>query len=104
MPAEPSGVQNERTSLSWQRTALSLLAACAVLARLAYGRLGPAALVGVALPVALSLLVLHQSRERYRRRAIARHRHHTGGGTAPAALAAGVTALALLELAMLVFS
>ncbi len=94
-------MQNERTTLSWQRTALSLIAASAALARLAYGRLGPAALAGAVLPVALSLLVIQQSRGRYRRRAIGQRRRTAGDGTAPAALAAGVAALALLGLAML---
>jgi len=62
-----SGVQNERTSLAWVRTALGL-AGCALLAgRLAQLRASPWA-VGAALAAAvLAVGVLGWSHDRYRR-------------------------------------
>ena len=66
---EPPGVQNERTSLAWVRTALGLVA-CALLAgRLAIVRGEPWA-VGAALASALLAIgVLGWSHDRYRRAA-----------------------------------
>ena len=66
---EPPGVQNERTSLAWVRTALGLVA-CALLAgRLAVVR-GEAWAVGAALAAALLALgVLGWSHDRYLRAA-----------------------------------
>ncbi|WP_235736568.1 DUF202 domain-containing protein [Nocardioides alcanivorans] len=40
-----SGIANERTALAWQRTALSLVAGAAIIARLAVDETGPAVLV-----------------------------------------------------------
>jgi uncharacterized membrane protein YidH (DUF202 family) len=67
--SEPPGVQNERTSLAWVRTALGL-AVCALLAgRLAVVRDQPWA-VGAALAAALLTVgVLGWSHDRYRRAA-----------------------------------
>ena len=66
---EPPGVQNERTSLAWVRTALGLVA-CALLAgRLAIVR-GEAWAVGAALAAALLAVgVVGWSHERYWRAA-----------------------------------
>ncbi len=67
MSAPPPGVQNERTSLAWVRTALGL-AGCALLAmRLAVVRDSPWA-VGAAIAAAvLAVGVLGWSHDRYRR-------------------------------------
>jgi uncharacterized membrane protein YidH (DUF202 family) len=66
---EPPGVQNERTSLAWVRTALGLVA-CALLAgRLAIAR-GEAWAVGAGIAAALLAVgVVGWSHERYRRAA-----------------------------------
>ncbi len=49
------GIGNERTALAWQRTALAVLAAAAILSRLTFDRLGLLALVsvGASAPIAL---------------------------------------------------
>jgi uncharacterized membrane protein YidH (DUF202 family) len=66
----PPGVQNERTSLAWVRTALGLVV-CALLAgRLAIVR-GEGWAIGAALAAAvLSVGVLGWSHDRYRRAAL----------------------------------
>lgn len=43
-----TGSVRERTALAWQRTALALVAASAIVARLTFDRVGPLALVSVA--------------------------------------------------------
>jgi uncharacterized membrane protein YidH (DUF202 family) len=65
----PPGVQNERTSLSWIRTALGL-AACALLTgRLAMLRDSPWAVVAAIACAVLGFGVLGWSHDRYRRAA-----------------------------------
>lgn len=65
----PPGVQNERTSLSWVRTALGLVACALLAARLAV-RKDEGWAVGAALAAALLAVgVLGWSHERYRRAA-----------------------------------
>jgi uncharacterized membrane protein YidH (DUF202 family) len=92
-PAIP-GVQVERTALAWQRTALSVLVGSLILARLTLDDLGPVALVGLAMALALSGWVLLRSRP---------HHHHPGGaGAAATALAAAIVLLCLTELVALV--
>lgn len=82
---ETPGLQNERTALAWQRTALSLIVATAALARFAYEQVGYVGLLClVALP--LSTFVFYESRARYRRRE---------AGGAPARSRGGIAALAL---------
>ena len=51
MAGSDRGLQPERTRLAWQRTALSLVAASAVLARIAYDRIGLFALISLAVTV-----------------------------------------------------
>lgn len=63
----PPGVQNERTSLAWVRTALGL-AGCALLTgRLAITRGAPWAVVAALAAATLSVGVLGWAHDRYRR-------------------------------------
>ncbi len=101
--AEPApGVQNERTALAWQRTALSLIAGSAALTRLTFDRLGFVSLVSVVVTVPLCAWVLTHSRNRYQRRvSTAAHQSGGHGGIASAALTLSVVVMALTELAAL---
>lgn len=64
----PPGVQNERTSLAWVRTALGL-AGCALLAcRLAVVRDAPWALAAALAAAVSAVAVLGWAHDRYRRR------------------------------------
>ncbi len=95
--SELPGLQNERTSLAWQRTALSLIVATAALARLAYEQIGyPGLLCLVALP--LSTFVFYESRARYRRRGNGAARSHPRGGIASLALTVCIIVLCLTGL------
>jgi uncharacterized membrane protein YidH (DUF202 family) len=87
----PDGVQNERTALAWQRTALSLIAGSLIVARLTLGPLGAGALVNIVVALPLGTWALVESRRRYRRPALGRD------GRAPAAVALGTAAIALTE-------
>lgn len=75
-PYDP-GLQGERTSLAWTRTALALALAGAVVARLTVERLGSIAVVislaGVACAAAVALL----AGARYRRTAASLHERGT---------------------------
>ncbi len=96
---QPPGAQNERTALSWQRTALSLIVASAALARLAYERVGyPGLLCLVAIPA--SLFVFRESRTRYRRRGPDDGNPHARGGIAGLTVAAIIIVLCLTSLAI----
>jgi hypothetical protein len=94
-----TGAQNERTALAWQRTALSLMVASAILARLTYARLGVLAAVASALAFGVSAWVFWESRGRYRHDAGLRARPRPRGGRAGAALACAVSLIAATELA-----
>lgn len=65
------GLSVERTTLAWQRTALSLLGVSLLLARLTYQRLGLVVLVAVAVSVAHVVVLLRSLR----------HRQHARRGT-----------------------
>ena len=96
------GRGNERTALAWQRTALSLTAASALMSRLAFERLGWVALLS-AITVPLSVSVMLESRLRHGHGAGIRPRRRPPDGRAPAALAFATTATAATAfLAMLV--
>jgi uncharacterized membrane protein YidH (DUF202 family) len=95
------GVQKERTALAWQRTALSLMVAAVVTARLTYERLGPAAVVVTGVGLAASGWVFWTSRSRYRHHARLHAARGERGGRSGLALAATVVLLAATELASL---
>lgn len=70
-----SGLQIERTKLSWQRTALSTLGFCLVVCRLVAIYSWPVALgVGLA-ALAVGLMLGVTSTHRYKRGNLALHRH-----------------------------
>ena len=104
MAGTADGVQNERTALAWQRTALSLMAGSVLLTRLTFDRLGAFALASVLVALPLSLWVLLESRGRYRHDAGLRRRSRSRGGRAPAILTVAISVLALTELAALVMT
>ncbi|MFW6773771.1 DUF202 domain-containing protein [Nocardioides sp. CPCC 205120] len=85
----------ERTALAWQRTALALVVAAAVVGRLSYGDLGVLAVVG-ALVAALAAVALLAS-ARVLRRPV-----HRRDGTAPLLVSGAVLVLGAVELAAVV--
>lgn len=94
-------VSNERTALAWQRTALSLVAAAAILARLTMEDV-PLVAVGLLMAaLGLTTWVFLASRRRYAGTA-GLHAGAVGrGGRAPAALALATCLLCITELAAL---
>ena len=96
MAASP-GVQNERTALAWQRTALSLLAGSAIVSRLTIERIGSAALLCVLAALPVTLWILHLSRVRYRRHT-ADEQSRSRDGRTPACLALVAVMVSLTEL------
>lgn len=66
--SEAPGAQNERTTLAWGRTALSVLVTAAIVSRLAVDSIGPVALLAVVAAVPVSVWIVLGSRRRYRRR------------------------------------
>jgi uncharacterized membrane protein YidH (DUF202 family) len=99
VPDPEPGVYNERTALAWQRTALSLLAGSAVVARLAFDDLGLLAVVGFLVSLPLVAWVMWESQGRYHHSAGVRMRSRPRGGRAPTALATVAVVVALTELA-----
>lgn len=89
-----SGLTAERTRLAWQRTALSVVAGAALMARLTFAELGRSALVLLGVALLLSAWILLDSRTRGRR-------DRLRGGVASAVLATAVILMALTELASL---
>jgi uncharacterized membrane protein YidH (DUF202 family) len=100
MTGDPdAGIANERTALAWQRTALSLVAGSALLARLVVAELGLVAVVTLMVSVALALWIMQESRGRYAHDAGIRLRDRPRGGRAPAALALATVVVGAIELA-----
>ena len=102
MNVAPSGASGERTVLAWQRTAFSLLAGAAVLARLTGDRLGLASLAGLAITASLVLwavLVVVVGGVGVRGRSAAAVRDRDGRPAA--ALCAGIVVVGLTELGAL---
>jgi uncharacterized membrane protein YidH (DUF202 family) len=98
---DPGG-QNERTSLAWQRTALSIAGGSAVVAHLTYADIGVWALVVFGVSLVLSTLTLVSTRWEYRRRAsLPAPRRGLHEGTRAALLTANVLILCLAEIAAL---
>jgi uncharacterized membrane protein YidH (DUF202 family) len=98
---DPGG-QNERTSLAWQRTALSIAAGSAILARLTFADIGVWALAVFGVSLVLSTLTLVSTRWEYRRRAtLPAPRLRLHQGTRAALLTANVLILCLAEIAAL---
>ncbi len=89
-----SGLAAERTQLAWQRTALSVAAGSAVMARLTFADLGLAALALLGLALLLSSWILLDSRTRGRQ-------DRLRGGVASSVLAISVVLMSVTELAAL---
>lgn len=96
--ARDPGLQNERTALAWQRTALSLVAAAAVMARLTWSSIGVGAVVVLAVATGLATWVFVESRGRYAHSARVSLRPRPRGGRAPLALAVAAALVAATEL------
>lgn len=98
----PPGVQNERTSLAWVRTALGL-AGCALLAgRLAVVRDTPWAVFAALAAALLAFGVLGWSHDRYRRTARALREERPVDFALPALMLTGTTfVLGLLGLVLI---
>lgn len=86
-----SSAAGERTALAWNRTALALLVAAAVVARLTLDRLGPWGVVGAALAVLAGAYLLLEAR-RWRRPEQRR------GGTATLVLGLAVVGIGVIEI------
>ncbi len=95
------GIGNERTALAWQRTALAVLAAAAILSRLTFDRLGLLALVSLGASAPIALWLFMESRGRYLHDAQVRVRPRPRGGRAPLTLTIATLAIGLTELAAL---
>ncbi|WP_110208812.1 DUF202 domain-containing protein [Nocardioides daejeonensis] len=95
------GISNERTALAWQRTALSLVAGAAVIARLAIDETGPSVLVPLVVAGLLGLWIFAESRARYRHSAGHLQRSGGRGGRAALSLASATALIAIAELMMI---
>ncbi len=92
------GLQPERTALAWQRTALSMAAAAAIVARLTVGRLGVITLIVLAFCLAHAAVLFRNSRRRYDARTGAASHQPRAVGVHGALLGLQVILLAMLEL------
>lgn len=102
MRPEPPGLANERTALAWQRTALSVVVAALVVARLSISRVGVGVVVVTVAGVVLGCWVALEGLGRYRARHGAvgpGHGRGGRGGRATALLTVTVVLVALTELA-----
>ncbi|WP_111720943.1 DUF202 domain-containing protein [Homoserinimonas sp. OAct 916] len=100
-----SGLQAERTLLSWQRTALALGVGCAVAVRFTAPLFGVAAIVVGIVGVGLVVAGYLQTHHRYRRTQHALHESETLAGIRPwplAALAAATLLLGVLAVFFLI--
>lgn len=96
------GLANERTALAWQRTALSLVAAAAILGRLTFAQLGWVAIAMLGLAIMLCLWVFAESRWRYAQQLGLRQRTRERGGRAALFLVVATCLIAITEMAALV--
>ncbi|MGM5068684.1 DUF202 domain-containing protein [Rhodococcus qingshengii] len=95
------GAQNERTALAWHRTALSLLTAAAILARLAFDRIGVFGFATVLAGLVVTMGLFLESRARYQDHAGIRRRPRPRDGIAGAALTVLILVFTVTELAVL---
>ncbi|SEK70537.1 protein of unknown function [Blastococcus sp. DSM 46786] len=91
------GRANERTALAWQRTALALIAASALLTRFTADALGLVSLASMGAAMPLAAWVFLESRARYAHDAGMRRRSRSRDGLAPLALTLATAVLALTE-------
>ena len=98
-----AGVANERTSLAWQRTALSLIAGAAIMTRFTQEGASLVALPLLGAALVLSTIVLVGEHLRYRA-----HESEQpvtfGPGVAGVGLAMALTLMALAELSALIIA
>ena len=97
-----TGVSNERTALAWQRTALSIVASAAIMARLTWSELGLLGAVPLVGAVVLGAWVFWESRGRYAHDAGTRLRPRGRAGRAPFTLTTAIALMAMTELLALV--
>jgi len=99
-PPHGPGETPEQTTLSWERTALTLLAVSAAVTRKTWSELGVVALVPLALFVLVALWVLGEGWRRYDDDRSSLRYRPIGGPTLTLAMATG--AAAVVELVALV--
>lgn len=98
-----AGVQNERTALAWQRTALALFGGVLLAARLGFRQWPVATALVLAPALALSVAMLRLSGRRYRQaHAALNGSARPPGGRLPLFAAAAITLLGLAALAAVV--
>jgi len=95
-----AGVQNERTSLAWQRTALALFGGILLAARLGFRQWPVATAVALTPTLGLAVAMLYLSSRRYRQaHAALNGTGPTPGGRLPLFAASAITLLGLAALA-----
>ena len=106
LPAGELGLQPERTALAWQRTALAIALATAVVSRLTWTTIGPVAVVVLVVGLLHCAVLFQGSHHRYRvRRGVARQGVLPWpAGVHAALLVVQVSLLAAMELAALLTS
>jgi len=96
--ARGEGLAADRTALAWQRTALSIVAAVAILMRLTLDRLGVLAVVVLGVSALVSAGVFAESWWRYGRKRRTRYSARSHGASVPLALTIAASLLAATEL------
>lgn len=99
-----AGVQNERTALAWQRTALALFGGILLAARLGFRQWPVATAVVLAPALGLAVAMLRLSGRRYRRAQAALYDagQRGPGGRLPLLASAAITVLGVAALAAVV--
>ena len=95
------GLGNERTTLAWQRTALSVVAGAAIVGRLTLEGIGVVTVLATGVAAVIGLLLFVEGRDRYRRNAGARHGPPPPDARSTLALSIAVAILAGTELSAL---
>lgn len=98
MNSEDVGLANERTALSWQRTALSIVVGSALVARVGGSDWLDVRLILLVVSFFLGGWVFWESRGRYAHTANIRSRLRERSGRAPGALTAAVVLICVAEL------